>query len=167
MDRSITSPRPNDSSSSQNATASGSLASVASAVESIVGCKWSVQVLGAIRRGIHRPGALERSCLGISTKVLNERLRKLQDFGLLRRLVYPEIPPRVEYHFTPYGQQFIGLLDQIERLQQQLDQGTLSSAEGMPEVPGYASGSDEPPEPAPQEGHTQDQSKGASGRGGS
>jgi DNA-binding HxlR family transcriptional regulator len=45
-------------------------------LEDVVGCKWSAAVVGALQRGITRPGQLERYIPGISTKILNERLRK-------------------------------------------------------------------------------------------
>lgn len=90
-------------------------------VESIVGCKWSLSVLGAIRKGVHRPGELERACTGISTKVLNERLRKMVRFRILERISFDEAPPRVEYRLTRFGRRFIRLLDDIEELQGSLD----------------------------------------------
>lgn len=92
--------------------------SVAEMVESIVGCKWSLSVLGAIRKGVHRPGAIERACAGISTKVLNERLRKMVRFRIVERTSFGEIPPRVEYRLTPFGRRFVRLLDDIEELQE-------------------------------------------------
>jgi DNA-binding HxlR family transcriptional regulator len=94
---------------------------VYSMVEDIVGCKWSLSVLKLVRDGIHRPGAMQRAVDGLSTKVLNERLRKLQRYGILEKRVYPEVPPRVEYRLTEFGQQFSLLLDGIERLQQSLE----------------------------------------------
>lgn len=96
---------------------------VTAMVESIVGCKWSLAVLGQIRQGNQRPGELERSIDGLSKKVLNERLRKLQHFGLIDKRSYAEIPPRVEYSITGLGLQFGKLLDDINQLQSQLDQG--------------------------------------------
>lgn len=94
--------------------------SVAGMVESIVGCKWSISVLAAVRAGVKRPGALERSIEGISAKVLAERLDKLLRFGLIERVSYPEVPPRVEYSLTPLGERFCGVLDSIERLERDL-----------------------------------------------
>ena len=44
-------------------------------VEDVIGCKWSMAVLGLVRNGIYRPGAMERELPGLTTKVLNERLR--------------------------------------------------------------------------------------------
>lgn len=89
-------------------------------LRSVVGCKWSLQVLDAVRSGVQRPGALERTCVGISTKVLNERLRKLTAFGVLERRAFGEIPPRVEYRLTEFGERFQGLLDHVDRLQDEL-----------------------------------------------
>lgn len=90
-------------------------------VENIVGCKWSLAVLGLVRGGVRRPGAMEHHTEGLSTKVLNERLRKLMRYGILDKRVFPEVPPRVEYHLTDFGRKFSGLLDQIESLQTELE----------------------------------------------
>jgi len=94
---------------------------VAEAVESIVRCKWSLQLLGQIRRGITRPGALVRACPGLSTKVLNERLAKMMRFGILERVAFPEVPPRVEYRLTDLGGRFVSILDAIDELQSDVD----------------------------------------------
>jgi DNA-binding HxlR family transcriptional regulator len=57
-------------------------------IEDVVGCKWSLAVLMRIRAGVHRPGELERAVAGVSKKVLNERLRKLQRHGILEKRVF-------------------------------------------------------------------------------
>lgn len=85
-------------------------------VEDVVGCKWSLTVLGLVRDGVRRPGAMEHAVAGLSAKVLNERLRKLTRYGILEKRSYPEIPPRVEYSLTPFGRRFTRILDQIRRL---------------------------------------------------
>lgn len=89
-------------------------------VEDIVGCKWSLAVLGRVRAGVRRPGALEHSLPGLSTKVLNERLRKLVRYGILARSAFPEVPPRVEYSLTPFGHRFARVLDDIAELDREL-----------------------------------------------
>lgn len=93
---------------------------VARMVEDIVGCKWSLAVLGAVKRGVHRPGALEHAIDGLSKKVLNERLAKLVRFGILDKHSFAELPPRVEYRLTDFGLKFCALLDGIESLQREL-----------------------------------------------
>jgi DNA-binding HxlR family transcriptional regulator len=94
---------------------------VSSMVEDIVGCKWSLSVLKLVRDGVRRPGAMQRAVDGLSTKVLNERLRKLQRFGMVEKRVFAEVPPRVEYRLTDFGRRFSQLLDGIDRLQRTLD----------------------------------------------
>lgn len=95
-------------------------AGVARMVEDIVGCKWSLTVLALVRKGVTRPGAMEHAVLGLSAKVLNERLRKLQRFGILTKRSYAELPPRVEYSLTPFGARFVDLVDRIEALEIEL-----------------------------------------------
>lgn len=90
-------------------------------VNSIIGCKWSVGVLDAIASGIHRPSDIQRACEGISTKVLNERLRKLMRFKLVERTSFPESPPRVEYRLTNLGGRFLPVLEAVRTLQAELD----------------------------------------------
>lgn len=90
-------------------------------VEDIVGCKWSLAVMGAVRDGVRRPGAMERAIDGVSKKVLNERLRKLERFGILAKRSYPEVPPRVEYRLTRFGERFSALMNGVEALQRELD----------------------------------------------
>lgn len=98
-------------------------------MEDIVGCKWSLAVLGLVRRGVHRPGALEHAVDGLSAKVLNERLRKLQRYGILHRRAYPEIPPRVEYTLTAFGERFAAILDALDTLEAELAR-SRADAEG-------------------------------------
>ncbi|RME66870.1 MAG: transcriptional regulator [Verrucomicrobia bacterium] len=85
-------------------------------LEDVIGCKWSAGVLAAIGRGIKRPGQLERFIPGISTKVLNERLRKLLAYGLITRTEYPERVLRVEYDLTETGEKLAAIIEQIREL---------------------------------------------------
>jgi DNA-binding HxlR family transcriptional regulator len=85
-------------------------------VEDIIGCKWSLTVMGLIADGVSRPGAMQRRVSGLTAKVLNERLRKLLRFGIIERHVFAEVPPRVEYTLTDFGRRFDGVLREIEKL---------------------------------------------------
>lgn len=106
---------------------------VARMVEDIVGCKWSLVVLGLLRRGVTRPGAMQRSVQGLTAKVLNERLRKLLRYGIIEREVFAEVPPHVEYRLTEFGQEFGGILERIEALEGRLER---SSAVCLSQFPG-------------------------------
>lgn len=85
-------------------------------VEEVVGCKWSASVVAAIAEGVKRPGALERYIPGISTKVLNERLRKLAAYGMVSRHERPGLPAHVEYHLTEAGAKLADILHQLKAL---------------------------------------------------
>ena len=90
-------------------------------VESIYGCKWSLTVYQLLASGINRPGEMVRSVDGLTTKVLNECLRRNTKFGILERIPYNEVPPRVEYSVTQFGTKFIRILDELEKLQSEIE----------------------------------------------
>lgn len=90
-------------------------------VETIYGCKWSLTVYQLLANGIKRPGEMVRNVEGLTTKVLNECLRKNVAFGIIERIAYNEIPPRVEYVVTPFGRKFIRILDGLDKLQKEIE----------------------------------------------
>ena len=94
---------------------------VAATVEAVFGCKWSLRILEQIRQGVCRPGAIERALVGLTPKVQTYYFRRMVALGILERIVYPEIPPRVEYHLTSFGRHFIPILDSIAELQRHLE----------------------------------------------
>ena len=69
----------------------------------VIGGKWSLILLYFLGDGPRRFAELERLMPGISHKVLTETLRNLERHGMLRRTVFPEVPPRVEYALTAHG----------------------------------------------------------------
>jgi DNA-binding HxlR family transcriptional regulator len=74
-------------------------------VVEVLANKWSLYVLGALRR-YERPmrfSELRRVLDGVSQKMLTQTLRALERDGLVRRTVYPTVPPRVEYALTELG----------------------------------------------------------------
>lgn len=91
-------------------------------LEEVIGCKWSVSVLTAVGEGVDRPGALERHIVGISTKVLSERLRKLTHYGLLNKQVFAEVPPRTTYTLTDAGEKVLEIISNIRALDKELSE---------------------------------------------
>ena len=89
-------------------------------VETIYGCKWSLTVYQLLADGINRPGEMVRNTEGLTTKVLNQCLKRNVEFGILERIAYNELPPRVEYNVTKFGGKFIGILDGLEKLQDEI-----------------------------------------------
>lgn len=90
-------------------------------VETIYGCKWSLTVYQLLASGINRPGEMVRSVEGLTTKVLNQCLKRNTEFGILERISYNEVPPRVEYKVTEFGEKFMSILDELEKLQREIE----------------------------------------------
>lgn len=101
--------------------------SVALRVECVLGCKWSIRLLQLVAQGCSRPSAILRACPGLSAKVMNERWRMMIRHGIVRRTVMGDRPPiQVEYALTPFGERFIGVLDEVRRLQHDVDNGAFA-----------------------------------------
>ena len=69
----------------------------------VIGGKWKVIILYLISYDIKRFGEMHSRISGISKKTLTEQLRELEADGIIRREVFAEIPPRVEYSITEKG----------------------------------------------------------------
>lgn len=70
---------------------------------SLIGNKWKIIILRDLLTGTKRYNELTRSVVGISAKVLTENLRDLERDGIVKRTVYPVVPPKVEYSLTDMG----------------------------------------------------------------
>jgi DNA-binding HxlR family transcriptional regulator len=81
----------------------------------VIADKWSVVVLYALSRGPRRHGELVELIGGISKKVLTQTLRRLQQYGLVDRQAFAEVPPRVEYELTDLGRTLIDPIDMLTR----------------------------------------------------
>ncbi|GIC76280.1 helix-turn-helix domain-containing protein [Moritella sp. F3] len=90
-------------------------------VESIYGCKWSLTVYQLLAHDINRPGEMVRNVEGLTTKVLNQCLKRNVEFGILEKVSFNELPPRVEYHVTEFGTKFLDILTQLDALQNEID----------------------------------------------
>jgi DNA-binding HxlR family transcriptional regulator len=107
----------------------GTAIPVAAMVESIVGCKWSLRLLDQFADGHSRPSELLRACPQLSSKVMNERLRKMLRFDIVERTVIGNKPPLdVVYVLTPFGRRFIGILDEVRKLQAALDEAGMPAS---------------------------------------
>jgi DNA-binding HxlR family transcriptional regulator len=88
--------------------------SVAACAE-IIGAKWTALLVHDLSEGPRRFSELEHSCVGISPRTLSERLRALEDEGIVTRRSYPESPPRVEYALTEKGEALLPIIDEMRR----------------------------------------------------
>ena len=69
----------------------------------LIGEKWKVLIIRDLLTGTKRFGELRKSVTGITQKVLTNNLRQMEASGLVKRKVYAEVPPRVEYSLTETG----------------------------------------------------------------
>ncbi len=81
----------------------------------LISDKWVVLILRDLMTGTKRFGELRNSITGVSQKVLTEKLRKMEEDGLLVREVFPEIPLRVEYTLTDLGRSLSPILSAMEQ----------------------------------------------------
>lgn len=84
--------------------------------ENVFKCKWSAMVLAQILSGTKQPGQILRSISGLSKKVMYQRLKKLERFGYIRRLLVQEKPLIVYYTPTVLGRKAYRIIKMIEKL---------------------------------------------------
>ncbi|RYE26493.1 MAG: transcriptional regulator [Sphingobacteriales bacterium] len=69
----------------------------------ILGGRWKPAILCRLCNGTQRYGELKKDIEGISERMLVAQLRELEADGIVERIVYAEVPPRVEYKLTKLG----------------------------------------------------------------
>ena len=77
--------------------------------------KWKVEILWQLVQRKHRFGELRQSIPGVTQHMLTTQLRDLEANGLVKRTVYPEVPPRVEYEITPSARALKPVFDELFR----------------------------------------------------
>jgi len=82
------------------------------AMEAIDG-KWKILILWYLRDEKKRFNELQKSIYGITQKMLIQKLRELEQDGIVHREVYPVVPPKVEYSLTSYGETLKPILKQL------------------------------------------------------
>lgn len=77
----------------------------------IVSDKWTLPVLYVLKQGTKRYSEIQREIPGISKKMLTQTLRRLETDKILKRKVYPVVPPKTEYKLTAFGNKLIEPLE--------------------------------------------------------
>jgi len=95
-----------------------------------VGDKWSILIISILGEcGTTRFNQLNQKIGNISQKMLTVTLRTLEADGLVRRTIYPEIPPRVEYNLTPMGKSLLPAIEGLTHWAQENMPAVLASRE--------------------------------------
>jgi DNA-binding HxlR family transcriptional regulator len=79
----------------------------------LLASKWLLLILLALMQRPKRNSELQRQILGVSPKMLSQSLRQLETHGLVSRKVFAEVPPRVEYSLTAFGESLAPLLVEL------------------------------------------------------
>lgn len=100
----------------------------------VFGGKWKLQIIWILHENSLRFGELKRQLPGVSEKILIQALKDLTEDGIIIRIQYPEVPPRVEYHLTEVGRSLLPILKElsnwsIEHLMKQYQQKNETKAE--------------------------------------
>ena len=69
----------------------------------MLGGKWKPMIVHMLAAGTLRFGQIKRKLPAVSQKMLTQQLRELEADGIVRRVVYAQVPPRVEYSLTAHG----------------------------------------------------------------
>jgi DNA-binding HxlR family transcriptional regulator len=81
----------------------------------VVGGKWKAWIIDCIRRGVCRPSAIHREMVDINPRIINMHLKELEDYGVIYKKVYAEVPARVEYMLTEVGLTLLPVIEVLEK----------------------------------------------------
>jgi len=76
----------------------------------VINGKWKISLIWCIYLGIKRPGELQRKLPKASRRVLDTQLKQLTDHGILSKIIYDELPLKVEYELTVLGKTLIPVI---------------------------------------------------------
>ncbi|CAG7633154.1 putative HTH-type transcriptional regulator YtcD [Paenibacillus solanacearum] len=79
----------------------------------VIGGKWKCVILCYLTHGRKRTSDLKRGMPGITQKMLTQQLRELEQDGIVNRISYNQVPPKVEYELTDYGWSLKPALDAL------------------------------------------------------
>jgi DNA-binding HxlR family transcriptional regulator len=80
-----------------------------------IGGKWKTVVLWYLKNKTYRFSELNKQIPDITEKMLSLQLKSLEQDGLVKRKVFPEVPLRVEYSLTEFGKTLIPVLNEISK----------------------------------------------------
>ncbi len=91
-------------------------------VQKIIRGKWSMVIIYFLCDNTLRFSQLKRQMPQVTEANLTKELRMLEQYGLIHRELYREVPPRVEYSLTEIGRKFIPVLEALEKWAREYEQ---------------------------------------------
>lgn len=83
------------------------------AILEVIGGKWKCVILCHLTHGKKRTSELKKLMPNITQKMLTQQLRELEDDGVINRISYNQVPPKVEYELSEYGKSLQSILDSL------------------------------------------------------
>lgn len=102
--------------------------------QKIIAGKWAVVILHNLCSKTLRFGELQRLLPELTQSTLTKQLRSLEEHGLVKRYVFPQVPPKVEYSLTDIGKEFKVVLDSISVWGEKYIEHIKSTQTGQEEV---------------------------------
>jgi DNA-binding HxlR family transcriptional regulator len=94
-------------------------------IQKIVNGKWNMVILYFLSKETLRFGELSRKLPMVTQANLTKNLKLLESHEMIRREVYPQVPPKVEYSLMPMGEKFLPVIQELEKLANAYDQEKL------------------------------------------
>ena len=94
-------------------------------IQKIVNGKWNMVILYFLSKETLRFGELSRKLPMVAQANLTKNLKLLESHEMIRREVYPQVPPKVEYSLTPMGEKFLPVIQELEKFANAYDQAKL------------------------------------------
>ena len=80
----------------------------------VIGGKWKPYLINCITKGYHRPIDFQKVIEGATKRVLTQQLNELEEMGIVRKVVYPVVPMKVEYFLTELGNSLVPIIRMMD-----------------------------------------------------
>lgn len=80
----------------------------------VIGGKWKTYLINCITKGYHRPIDFQKVIEGATKRVLTQQLNELEEMGIVRKVVYPVVPMKVEYFLTELGNSLVPIIRMMD-----------------------------------------------------
>ena len=80
----------------------------------LIGAKWKPCLIDVLRDGAKRPSEIHKNIPEATPRVLNQQLRELEEHGIIKKEVFPVLPPHSEYSLTELGRELLPIIDMLD-----------------------------------------------------
>ncbi len=84
-------------------------------VQKVISGKWNMVIMYFLSQGVMRFGELQKKLPNVTQAALTKQLRLLEEYKMIHREVYKQVPPKVEYSLTELGVNFLPVLEALEK----------------------------------------------------